>query len=87
MKPGQLVITVPAISDEIKASMNLIREKIGLTWEEGPDNILNKCVQKNKLAEYIKFAKTLIEVIFSVQSLYRTKMHINVSVIKIDSVN
>jgi hypothetical protein len=43
-KEGQLILTVPTINEEIQASMKMIREKIGLTWEEGPDNIPKKCV-------------------------------------------
>jgi hypothetical protein len=42
--------------------MTVIRDRLGLGWEEGPDNLPAKCVQAEKKREYLKFAQSLIEV-------------------------
>jgi hypothetical protein len=42
--------------------MTVIRDRLGLGWEEGPDNLTAKCVQTEKKREYLKFAQSLIEV-------------------------
>ena len=42
--------------------MTVIRDRLGLGWEEGPDNLPAKCVQAEKKKEYLKFAQSLIEV-------------------------
>ena len=61
-KQGQFILTVPEQSEDLKAAMTVIRDRLGLGWEEGPDNLPAKCVQAEKKREYLKFAQSLIEV-------------------------
>ena len=61
-KQGQFILTVPEQSEDLKAAMTVIRDRLGLSWEEGPENLPAKCVQAEKRREYLKFAQSLIEV-------------------------
>jgi len=42
--------------------MAVIRDKLGLGWMEGPDNVPKKCIQAERQSEYLKFAQSLVEV-------------------------
>ena len=62
----------------------MIRDRLGLGWEEGPENLPAKCVQAEKRREYLKFAQSLIEV-RHLLNVYpgRIKMHTTASALKI----
>jgi hypothetical protein len=63
--------------------MTVIRDRLGLGWEEGPDNLPAKCVQADKKKEYLKFAQSLIEVREVCFNTSRIKMHTTASALKI----
>jgi len=53
--------------------MKIFRDKLALPWNEGPETSGKAHIQSERKDQYMKFAKSLIEVTF-VLNLIRTKM-------------